>query len=332
MYTIGMNEQSDIVASTEPSPKPQGYGEGPSISTIPSHADQPSHATDGMSSAGFNAHTDPEYKQAVIQTLTVYTILAIGAVVFFPWLDRTLNNPVSPGWITFWGTGLALSTLTAAFVHLALRRLLSLSKMAVVMTITYLILIVVMKFTMGPLALYTANPVFENGLLGSINANPIMASLIAGAIFLLYLLVFSVLRKLALGKLRKAFGYDKTKVKSKKAVAGLIILAVVLLALGTGGGILLVPLIFFGSMVGYLSYVFSGVYALVVAVTAVITVVVCREAMNIQVEEAIARQNPALFVAYAWTALAIIAIFHAAWVIYWLVLTAIWPFKTVTPK
>ena len=129
--------------------------------------------------------------------------LALVAAFGFPRLDQALNpGATQPGLISFLGVGLAVLALTAVLLFVGLRGFLPKTAVFIAAAFGYNALLILVKFGLGPLALYATSR--SQGFwvlsdLGGYLAFPGLAAITAilygGAFFLLYLFFRSDLRR-----------------------------------------------------------------------------------------------------------------------------------------
>jgi hypothetical protein len=96
----------------------------------------------------------------------------------------------------------------------------------------------------------------------------------------------------------------------------------------TGG----IPLLLLFGGLEYLGFIFSSAVAGLVALALAGAVTLAAIAFRSTADRAALVGDVALLVSMFWIGLAFLALYHALWVVYVLVLTAIWPLKVITPK
>jgi hypothetical protein len=97
------------------------------------------------------------------------------------------------------------------------------------------------------------------------------------------------------------------------------------------GGILVVAIIA-ASGVEYIEFVFSSGYSLLIAVALGGATYLAASAFKEVAEREVIVDRAVAFVTFFWLGLYFIALYHVLWVVYILVLTAIWPLRVVVPK
>ena len=223
-------------------------------------------------------------------------------------------------------TAALVTALTTGALYLALRRDLRLPVTVALTAVAYNALVVALKFVLGPLGLYEENrrrdldSLFAPDSLGN-------ALLAAAVVFALYLAAFVVLYRLVRG------GLVRPSVRSSRARAiGLAVIVGVLLLAAGGGTLLVVPLLFAGAGFGYLDFVLSSTWALLIGIAVAGAATLAGLALRGVREQSAALGDAAMLVTFFWIGVAFLALYHVLWVVYILVLTSIWPLRTVTPK
>jgi len=219
-----------------------------------------------------------------------------------------------------------VTLLTTTALYLVLRLDLRLPLGVALTAVAYNALVVALKFVLGPLGLYEENrvrdfdSVFAPDSLGA-------ALLAAALVFGLYLGAFALLYLVVRGRLRAP------RLTSRRAgrIAVAAVVGALLLATG-GAGLLLLPLAVAGAGLGYLGFVLSSGWALLIGIAVAGAASLAGLALQGARERAEAVGDAALLVTFFWIGVAFLALYHVLWVVYILVLTSIWPLKTVTPK
>jgi hypothetical protein len=247
-----------------------------------------------------------------------------------PAVDHALN-PASthPGLISFLGVGLSILALTVVLLVFGLRGLLPRGGVFVAAAIGYNALLVVVKFAMGPIAIYAQNDYYKaNGLppgttgvdpgfqwLTNAWAYPFTAALMA----ILYGTAFAVIYLIFKSRLRTRLQLPAPLVRPFLQVF------VVMFLLAVVGAITLLGLL------GFLEYAFSIVYAgavgILIAGALVIAIALCSVAFREASEQAALMRNVTLLSTFAWVGLAFIAAYHILWVVFLLTLISLWPLK-----
>ena len=222
-----------------------------------------------------------------------------------------------------------IGLLTTAALWAVLRLDLRLPASVAVYATLFNLLVVAVKFGLAPHGIYQVNrrvefdPLFDRGSIGF--------PLAAFAVFLLYAGALWIIYRIARARLEGRLALGRPPLPSRSwGVAGLVL--VVLTAI-TGGGIALVlPLLFLGSGLSYLGYVFSSGVALLIALALGIATALAALAFRDAQRRAAALGDASVLVGFFWVALAFLALYHVLWVVYVLALTATWPLRTVAAK
>lgn len=277
------------------------------------------------------------FSKGIAIKLTIFCLLSVLAILFIPRIDKALF-PLSegPGSITVLGVGLVMTLFTAGVIYFGANSSLNLPKKFLLFTFLYNALIIAVKFTISPLSVYQANQVRTFGF--QINQNPFTLAIIAAVIFLLYFVVFSGIYLYLKRKVKRAISQETTvpieKTKGHKALVfwGMALLVGVIILVG-GGTIFVIPLIFsMLSFLEYLFFVFSTVYGMLIALALVGAIYFVTGAFRSAAEQAIIMRDVTVLVSFFWIGAAFLFIFHALWVVYLLILTALWPLRVVVPK
>lgn len=258
-------------------------------------------------------------------------VLAVGllAVIFIPRFDQMYTGASQPGPITFIGTALTISLLTIYLFSVSLYEHLGGAAQILKYAIFYNVLIITVKFALGPASLYKANPTLVIGE-NDFNANWTRIGFMGFGILLLYLLAFQLLKVLAIRNINKYFNIKSTKIRTQ--AHSFIRLIFAALAIFIGGSAALVALMgVFGISGQYIGYVFSTGYSLLIALC-LAAAVSCAGAMFAHTEKQVLLQrNLPLLINIIWTGIGLLLVYHVLWAVYLFVLTTLWPFKTVLP-
>jgi hypothetical protein len=157
-------------------------------------------------------------------------------------------------------------------------------------------------------------------------------ALFAGVfVFALYAGAYLVLYRYFRRKIAHLSPDDRfaTRVSGRKVAIAVVVLTILIIA--SGGAILLVafPLI---AGLDYLDFVFSSSLSLLIAVILACATAFAAMTFNSAADRARLVGDASVFVSFFWVGLYFLALYHVLWVVYVLVLTAIWPLKVVTPK
>ncbi len=257
-------------------------------------------------------------------------LLGVGAAWGSPLLDHAVNpTSTRPGVISFLGVGLSVLALTVILLLFGLRGILPKGGVFVAAAIAYNALLIVVKFAMGPIAIYAQNDYYKaNGLpagttgvdpgfqwLTNAWAYPFTAALMA----ILYGTAFAAIYLIFKSRLRTRLQLHAPLVRPVLQVF------VVMFLLAVVGAITLLGLL------GFLEYAFSIVYAgavgILIALALVIAIALCSVAFREASEQAALMRNVTLLSTFAWVGLAFIAAYHILWVVFLLTLISLWPLK-----
>jgi hypothetical protein len=224
-----------------------------------------------------------------------------------------------PGLGTLLAAGAVVGLLTTGALYAVLRSDLGLPATVGLLAVGYNALVVLVKFVLGPQAVYEAS---EEGRLEAF-ADPgdaAAAVVIAVGLFLAYGAALAVIYLLCRRRLREG------PVRVRRVVVIAVVTAAVLFA--TGG----LPLLLLLGGAEYASFVFSSALSLLVALVLGAAIWLATSTFRGAAEHAQLVGDAAVIVSVFWIGLAFLALYHALWVVYILVLTSIWPLKVITPK
>jgi hypothetical protein len=242
-------------------------------------------------------------------------LLSIGAIVVLP-----SGGGATPPGGELVAVASAVALITGIALYLGLHFELGLPASIAVFAVGYNLLVVFVKFVVGPQALYDAS---EAGKVTSDLGDQATATITAIGIGAAYLFAFWLLYRLARRRLEN---------RSKGGAAGWVLVAVVLVLLFVSGLLPLLLLLF--ALVGgeYVGFVFSSAASLVAAAALALAVSLALLTLTSTAERARVAGDATLLVAVFWVGAAYLALYHVLWVVYILVLTSIWPLKVVTSK
>jgi hypothetical protein len=236
-----------------------------------------------------------------------------------------------------------ISLCTAGALAVALRWDLSLPVQVIGYAVAYNVLVVAVKFALGPAGLYEANQT-ETLMLPPVpplNFAPVWVSLIAVATFLLYAAVYVGVYILArrrlsqpgppeppvlvapVARLKRRIG------ASRWALVGLVVGAIVVA--GALGWLALLSGWLF-TAAEYLQLVFTAGVSLAVGLALAAATALCAGAFSSVTDRARLVGDATVLVAFFWLGLAFLALYHVLWVVYVLLLITVWPLRTVVPK
>jgi hypothetical protein len=224
-----------------------------------------------------------------------------------------------PGLSTLLATGAVVGLLTTGALYLVLRRDLGLPATVALFAVGYNALVVLVKFVLGPRGLYEASQdaPLETWFDPSDQAAALM---IAGGLFVAYAAVLTIVYRLCRRRL------ERRPLRVRRVVVITLVAAAVLFA--TGG----LPLLLLLGGLDYAGYVLSSGVSFLVALALAAAVVLAAYAFRSTAEHAQLVGDVAVIVSVFWIGLAFLALYHALWVVYVLVLTSVWPLRVITPK
>jgi hypothetical protein len=246
-------------------------------------------------------------------------------------LPRVSSGGTQPPVGTLLAVGILVGGVTSAALFLGISRDMKLPARVGIFFVAYNALIVLVKFVLAPAGLYQVNR--ERWFQATFGTKGIVW-LSAALVLVLYVVAFTVLY---LGA-RRSLGTRVTPSKRnrgvprersvRKLVIGLIVgvLAVV------GLSLLALLSVFGGGGAQYLEFVFSSGLALLIAVALGLASVLLVMGFRSVEDRTRAVADAAALLNLFWLGIAFLLLFHVLWVVYVLVLTSIWPLKTVVPK
>jgi hypothetical protein len=227
------------------------------------------------------------------------------------------------------GALIALATTTA--LYLTITRDLKLPVRVAVYAVAYNALVVAVKFILAPYGVYQVNQRKTIESLLPLN-DPFGAAMSAGIVFLLYVAAYAVIYRVARRKLIGMAGMERrARARRSRRIVVPLVLGSVLLA-GTVGSALLLPLLLIASSGEYLDFVFSSGASLLIGIALAGATALAGLAFTSAADRAKVVGDATVFVSFFWVGLYFLALYHVLWVVYVLVLTAIWPLKVVVPK
>jgi hypothetical protein len=247
--------------------------------------------------------------------------VAAGALATLAILILPGGGGDTPPESTLVGVAVAVAAITGVALYAGLRLDLGLPASIALYAVGYNLLIVLVKFVLGPRALYEAS---EAGKVTSDLGENDVTVITAIGIGALYLVAFWILYRLAKRRLEQQ---RRTTGERALIVAGIVLVLVFLS--GLLPALLLLFLLTGGEYVGF---VFSSAASLVAGVALAGAVTLAGLALTNTAERARAIGDATLLASVFWVGVAYLALYHALWVVYVLVLTSLWPLKVVTSK
>ena len=258
-------------------------------------------------------------------TLVVSTGLALAAIALFP---RSAGD--SPPLASLALIGAVVAGVTTGALYAIVRRDLRVPPRIAASLAFGFALIALVKFVLAPLGLYEVNAVRAlDEMFGSV-ADLGGAAITATAVFGLYALGYSIVYRVGYGDRppirRRGADRDRPPIRSASVIVGLVI---GLLAV-SGLGILV--LVVLNAPRQYLEFVFSSGAGLIVAAALAVAATLIASAFRILGRHPRVLADVGTIVTLFWLGLGFLALYHALWIVYMLVLSSIWPLKTVVPK
>jgi hypothetical protein len=271
---------------------------------------------------------DASATSSLVVKLVVAGVLSLGVVTIVP---RTVS---SSGSVPPVGMLLATATIVAAIcgalLFWGLQSDLGLPATVAVYAVVFNVLVIGVKLVLGPHGYYEVNQTKDLDSTFAIS-DSLMALFAAVLVFALYAAAYLVLYRVFRGKVAHLSPADRFAVRAsgRNVVIAAIVLTILLVA--SGGALLLV---FFPLIAGleYLDFVFSSSLSLLIAVILACATGFAAMTFSSAADRARLVGDASVFVSFFWVGLYFLALYHVLWVVYVLVLTAVWPLKVVTPK
>ena len=271
---------------------------------------------------------DANATSSLVLKLVVAGLLSLAVVAIVP---RTVS---SSGEVPPVGMLLTTATIVAAICGVllfwGLRSDVGLPATAAVYAVVFNVLVIGVKLVLGPRGYYEVNQVKDLDSTFAINES-VMAFGAAAFVFALYAAAYLVLYRYFRKKVEHLSPEDRVALRfsRRKVVVAVIVLTVLIIA--SGGALLLLafPLV---AGLDYLDFVFSSSLSLLIAIMLACTTAFAAMTFNSAAERARLVGDASVFISFFWVGLYFLALYHVLWVVYVLVLTAIWPLKVVTPK
>lgn len=270
------------------------------------------------------------------KSLLLSFILCLGVIYFLPQVDhRLFPGSETPSLITFVGVGLTMVLLTGFALRFGLLGEASYTKQLIIFAFIYNSLIAVSKFTIGPLSTYLASETKAIVAWSFGNPDLLLLLYISALVLLVYLLALLFIYKRYMKKTSKELLKQEERQESKKTkkwLKAVFLILVALLLIVTGGSPLMLPIILSIPALEYLSFVFSTLYGFIIALLLVGAIYYAKKAFKEAQEQALLVKNTTIVVSIFWIGISFLLMYHALWVVYFLILMTLWPLKVVTPK
>ena len=269
---------------------------------------------------------DPAVQRRVLLKIGCGFALALAAAKIVPG-----GGGSTPPVDTLLLSAVLIGLATTAALYAILRFDLGVPTAACLFAVGYNLLVVLVKFVLAPKGYYDVNQ--NVALNGPTLDEPFIAVTVAVTVFLLYGGAYYVVYRLVRGQIEHLLELDEPSRGNRLRNTVLAILGgALLLSGGSAALVLLLPLVLAGSSLEYLGFVFQSGVALLVAAALAGAVSLAVLAFRSVTERAQALGDASMVVSFFWVGLAFLALYHALWVVYILVLTSIWPLKVVSAK
>lgn len=224
-----------------------------------------------------------------------------------------------------------VAAVTTVALYLGLTRDLRLPVAVALYAVGYNALIVAVKFVLGPHGLYEVNQSANLTSFLSLE-DEFGATLAALFVLLLYAAAYTGIYLLVRQRVAGLRPPESERAPPSLRLLLLFVLGGAVLVAATGGGLLLLVFLFLETGIEYLEFVFSSGVSLLVGLTLAGAAALAALALRSTAERARLAGDAAVLVSLFFVGLAFLALYHALWVVYVLVLTALWPLRVVVPK
>ena len=197
-----------------------------------------------------------------------------------------------------------------------------------VYAVIFNVAVIAVKLWLAPHGFYEVNQQRDLDGVFSIDNEP-MAFLAGATVFALYFAAYYFLYRVIGSRIIPSASRPPRYV-SGRAVVLIVVLATLLLV--TAGAALFLVLIPLAAGFEYLSFVFTSGLSLAIAALLACATAFAAMTLSSTADRARVVGDVSVFMSVFWVGLYFLALYHALWVVYVLLLTSIWPLKTVTPK
>ena len=271
---------------------------------------------------------DAHASSSLVAKLVVAAVLSLGVVAIVPHTVSSSGDIPPVGMLLT--TATIVAVICGVLLFWGLRSDLGLPATVAVYAVAFNVLVVFVKLALGPHGYYEVNQTKDLDSTFAIS-DSVMAVFAAVFVFVLYAAAYLVLYRVFRRKVAHLTPDDRVALRftGRKVVVGVVVLTVLVVA--TGGALLLVlfPLV---AGLDYLAFVFQSSLSLLIAVMLACATAFAATAFNSAADRARVVGDASVFVSFFWVGLYFLALYHVLWVVYVLVLTAIWPLRVVTPK
>ncbi len=274
------------------------------------------------------------FKESLSAWLWLLVVAGLAAVVVIPFLEKALfPQTEGPGVLTVGGVGVVISALTVLVIYMGINRELALAKRIALFAVVYNALIIAVKFSIAPLSVYQANQYKPFSV--ELNGNPIVLATMAAVVFLLYILVFSLVYLFYKRQVRLSANLTVPPTVTHRYRTAKIVFTVLLVGLVMAvavSGIWIIPLLFASFGIEYLGFAFSSMLGSIVAAALLVAVYYVTRVFQTASEQTALLRDIAIITSLFWVGIGLILVYHALWIVYFLVITTLWPLKVVVPK
>jgi hypothetical protein len=264
-----------------------------------------------------------------LKIIASFAATAVILSVMIPRLPVAGNADVPPIGMLL-ASGLIVAFVTTVAIYFIVRFDLGLGLSVALFTIGYSVLVVAVKFVVAPSGLYEINTM-PNPPTSDLSLDNSFAALVTAVlVFFLYLIGYRLVYRRYRRRIANLLAKPRVGRRRRWVV---ILFALLILAAATGlTGAWVVLAFTVPGALDYLGFVFSSSLSLLVALLLAGAIALASLAFRDAAEKARLVGDAALLVNAFWIGLAFLALYHVLWVVYILMLTAIWPLKVVTPK
>lgn len=260
--------------------------------------------------------------------------LSFLAVIGLPYLDKALHpDSTMPGLITLEGTTLVLIALTGILLYFGVTSKLTTIKKFLLFALLYNVLIIAVKFSLAPYAVYTYN--LTNDIPFRMD-DPFVIFLMGAVVMLAYSLVFLICSNVY--KTSAQIAISGKQHISRKIKVSIVAVAITLL-LGllfsvTGSmflAIIFVPL-YISGVLTYVSVLLATPTGLLIAIALIGALLFLNQVFATIAEQARVVKSVTIISLFVAFGLGFLLLYHALWVVFMLVIVSIWPLRIVIPK
>jgi hypothetical protein len=282
----------------------------------------------------------------------IFFLASVFVIEIIPYLDQMVIRGTTPSLITFGGISLVLALFTMYYLKYVLQSFGLFSTKLLVTASIYNIFIIIIKFALSPLSLYTLDQskAFTVGFFDIINGSGsfdlFFGLLPIGLIlFLVYFAIFAILYKshqhtsLRIISPSVNISPGTPSHRTRNILYGVIVIVIMLLfayvfvspIFNLFSGLLGVPLLGVLASLEYLSYIFSTIYGVLIALALIGAVIMANTSFKLVAQEAVQARNITLLGLFFFIGVVLILMYHVLAIIYMASITAIWHFSVYTP-